>query len=630
MYISQLKLWNFRKYGSETFNINTPNLDVLFNEGLNLLIGENDSGKSAIIDAIKLVLKAHAYEWIRAEDKDFYTNSENKISERLRIEIHFKGIKDDEAKNFIEWLGWEDEKIKTVDENGATSEETAKRPKLVLIYDVERKNGNIIPSDIRAGMDGTGHILNAEAREYLKCTYLKPLRDAENELLAKKNSRLAKILSDHKLFKNANSDHPLIETFTRANSDVEQFFNNNESEEGEESNKRQIKDVIDEFLKEFIEEDYSSKFDVSPTDIKNILEKISLGIEAKKNLGLGTLNRIFMATELLHLRRNWNGLKLCVIEELEAHLHPQAQMKIIEKLKKESEQNNIQFILTTHSPNIASKVDLKSLIICNENDVFPMGEDFTVLGDEIKTGKYKNSYEYLERFLDVTKSNLFFAKGIILVEGWSEEILIPKIAEKIVCDLTKQEISIINVGSTAFLHFAKIFLRNDGKKMKIPISIVTDLDQQEYIRERKKDENGLDIKIGKNYEYDYQKQSITEYEQKRNTKSSEIIDNNDEIKVFVSNQWTLEWCLLKSNALNIKFKEVIKKIHSDTFSICSSEEEYEIALSKLLLSKSFHKTEIAYQLSDELKKIESLEIENEDTLSYLKDAIKHVCNYGNR
>ena len=627
MYISQLKLWNFRKYGSETFNINTPNLDVLFNEGLNLLIGENDSGKSAIIDAIKLVLKAHAYEWIRAEDKDFYTNSENKISERLRIEIHFKGIKDDEAKNFIEWLGWEDEKIKTVDENGATSEETVKRPKLVLIYDVERKNGNIIPADIRAGMDGTGHILNAEAREYLKCTYLKPLRDAENELLAKKNSRLAKILSDHKLFKNANSDNPLIETFSRANNDVKNFFNNND---GDESNKRQIKDVIDEFLKEFIEEDYSSKFDVSPTDIKNILEKISLGIEGKNNLGLGTLNRIFMATELLHLRRNWNGLKLCVIEELEAHLHPQAQMKIIEKLKKESEENNIQFILTTHSPNIASKVDLKSLLICKENDVFPMGEDFTILGDEIKTGKYKNSYEYLERFLDVTKSNLFFAKGIILVEGWSEEILIPKIAEKIGYDLTKQEISIINVGSTAFLHFAKIFLRNDGKKMKIPISIVTDLDEQEYIRERKKDENGLDIKIGKNYEYNYQKQSITEYEQKRNTKSSEIIDNNDEIKVFVSNQWTLEWCLLKSNALNIKFKEVIKKIHSDTFSTCTSEEEYEIALSKLLLSKSFHKTEIAYQLSDELKKIESLEIENEDTLSYLKDAIKHVWDYGNR
>lgn len=623
MYIHQLKLWNFRKYGSETFDLNYPHLGVSFSQGLNLLIGENDSGKSAIIDAIKIVLKAHAYEWIRAEDKDFHINSESQISDRLRIEIHFKGITDDEAKNFIEWLGWEDEKIKIDDGNGNISEETVKIPKLILIYDVERKNGNIIPSDIRAGMDGTGHILNAEAKEYLRCTYLKPLRDAENELIAKKNSRLAKILSDHKLFKNIDTNHPLIETFKRANTDVRNFFNDNN---GDESNKSQIKDVIDEFLKDFIEEDYSSKFDVTETDTKQILEKISLGIEGKNNLGLGTLNRIFMATELLHLRRNWNGLKLCIIEELEAHLHPQAQMKIIEKLKKESEQSNIQFILTTHSPNIASKVDLKSLIICKENDVFPMGEDFTILGDEIKIGKYKNSYDYLERFLDVTKSNLFFAKGIILVEGWSEEILLPEIAKKIGYDLTKKEISIINVASTAFLHFAKIFLRNDGKNMNIPVSIITDLDEQEYIRERKKDENGNDIRN----EYNYLKQSITEYEEKRGAKSSEIIENNDEIKVFVSNQWTLEWCLLKSNALNEIFKELIKKIHPDTFLTCTSEQEYEIALSKLLLSKSFHKTEIAYLLSNELKKIESLEIENEDTLSYLKDAIKHVCNYGNR
>ncbi len=45
---------------------------------------------------------------------------------------------------------------------------------------------------------------------------------------------------------------------------------------------------------------------------------------------------------------------------------------------------------------------------------------------------------------------------------------------------------------------------------------------------------------------------------------------------------------------------------------------------------SFHKTEIAYQLSDELKKQESLEIQDDDKLSYIKDAIKHVCDYGNR
>jgi putative ATP-dependent endonuclease of OLD family len=54
MYISELKLWNFRKYGSDnSFDLSKPDLLVPFNKGLNVLIGENDSGKTAIIDAIK-------------------------------------------------------------------------------------------------------------------------------------------------------------------------------------------------------------------------------------------------------------------------------------------------------------------------------------------------------------------------------------------------------------------------------------------------------------------------------------------------------------------------------------------------------------------------------------------------
>lgn len=73
MYLSNLKLWNFRKYGSlEDVDLQKPNLDLNFTPGLNVLIGENDSGKSAIIDAIKLVLKTHSYEWIRIVEEDFH------------------------------------------------------------------------------------------------------------------------------------------------------------------------------------------------------------------------------------------------------------------------------------------------------------------------------------------------------------------------------------------------------------------------------------------------------------------------------------------------------------------------------------------------------------------------------
>ena len=73
MYLKNIKLWNFRKFGDNgEYDINKPNLSLNFTKGLNVLIGENDSGKTAIIDAIKIVLKTHAYEWIKIEHDDFF------------------------------------------------------------------------------------------------------------------------------------------------------------------------------------------------------------------------------------------------------------------------------------------------------------------------------------------------------------------------------------------------------------------------------------------------------------------------------------------------------------------------------------------------------------------------------
>ena len=170
MHIKLLKLWNFRKYGYIDDLNRMPDLVIPFNKGLNVLIGENDSGKSAIIDAIKLVLKTHAYEWIKTEKEDFTIGLL-----KLRIELEFAGITDDEAKHFIEWLGWDDE---IVGDN-----KIEKRPKLILIYQAEIRENKIIPSDVKAGMDGVGHLLNAEAREYLKCTYFRLCRCSSPAIL---------------------------------------------------------------------------------------------------------------------------------------------------------------------------------------------------------------------------------------------------------------------------------------------------------------------------------------------------------------------------------------------------------------------------------------------------------------
>lgn len=568
MYLSNIKLWNFRKYGSDTFDIDKPNLDLNFTKGLNVLIGENDSGKTAIIDAIKIVLKTHSYEYIKVEADDFYNNSD-----KLRIELKFKGLLDEEAKNFTEWLTWEGE-----------GEEST--PILIVFYDVRRKDYKILPSEVRAGADTEGNRLTAEAKEFLKITYLRPLRDAESGLVPKRNSRLSQILLGDDIFKVDN--HFLVSKFRDINDELKKYFN-----EGDGS---PIKENINKYIKGFYGQEKEVIFDTASNDIKSILEKLSLLLSGEDNVGLGTLNRIFMATELLHLdKENREGLRLGLIEELEAHLHPQAQMQVIETLQK---QNKVQLIITTHSPNLASKIKLENLIICNGNNAFPMGKDYTELNED--------SYVFLEKFLDVTKSNLFFAKGVILVEGWAEEILIPSLAKAIGIDLTAKGVSVVNIGNVGFDHYSKIFLRKDGcSPMKIPVAVVTDCDVKEYKKEGS----------------EYQRRNDIDSERKNKIREIES-KSSQNVNYFVAPHWTLEYSLFLSQSLTTKFQEIVKSIHKKIDKKVNFEEGLAM---KLLKKGKLEKTEIAYKLANYLDSLENISLEENDTICYLKKAIKYAA-----
>lgn len=571
MYLQNIKLWNFRRFGVESFDIEKPNLNLDFTKGLNVIIGENDSGKTAIIDAIKLVLKTHSYEYIKVEDKDFYHQSD-----RFRIELTFSDLSDEEAKNFTEWLTWEKEGDNII-------------PILKVFYDVKRKDDKIFPTDIKAGADNEGYSLTAEAREYLKITYLKPLRDAENELISKRNSRLSQILLGDTIFKDTN--HTLVNDFNQVNNQVSDYF-------GSEGGGKEIKNKIDSYIKGFYGQDKETLFRASGNDIKSILEKLSLSLKDEENVGLGTMNRLFMAAELLHLNKeNWSGLRLGLVEELEAHLHPQEQMQIIETLQK---QENIQLILTTHSPNLASKVKLENLIICNNGNAFPMGKNYTKLNSD--------DYVFLEKFLDVTKSNLFFAKGVILVEGWAEEIIVPSLAKAIGIDLTEKGVSVVNIGNVGFGHYSRIFLRKEEPFMTIPVAVVTDCDVQEY------------EKNGDNYT---RRQNIDDA---RATKITDIEERSSQnVKYFVAPRWTLEYCLFLSESLGEKFKDIVKEIHSGT----DWNSDFEKELAKKLINKGLEKTKIAYKLATHLDSLDTcLDISAEDTTNYLKQAIEYVTNNG--
>ncbi len=521
MYLAKLKLWNFRKYATkdgEAISDSNPGLVINFKPGVNLLIGENDSGKTAIIDAIKHLLLTQSREYISLDEYDFHKPSGER-TKKLKIEAVFKGFTDKEASNFLEWIGFNDED----------------KYELKAWLTAEYKDNRAIVN-FKAGAYSEGAPLDGEARDLLRVTYLKPLRDAEAELTPGYKSRLAQILKNYPAFNkdlkeyenhtvdnNGTKVHKLEKYIIDANEDIEKYFKPDENDNN--ANAGKIKTDIKNYLKAFFpkgefddESKRDSKIEISKSDLNSILQKLSLSLSEDKS-GLGALNLLFIATELLLLQYSrQDSLRLLLIEEIEAHLHAQAQLRLIEYFR--TKENEEQLILTTHSITLGSKIPLENLFICKGNKVFPMGHNDTQLN--------KGDYKFLERFLDATKANLFFARGVIIVEGDAENILIPTIAEIIEKPLHEYGISIVNVGSTAYKRYAKIFLRKDkddkvNEWLDIPVSIITDKDKKE-------------------------EPEITELKQKLNKQNN---------KVFIPRLKTLEYDILKSNLKDEFIKSAI-------------------------------------------------------------------------
>lgn len=513
MIISELRLKNFRKFKCTN---EIPGLTVTFHKGLNALIGENDSGKTAIIDAIKLVLLTQSNEYIRPTDDDFYIGTDGISVTEFRIDCILSDFTTNEAKNFIEYLTFE------------------KKEKGIL-YTLQLhyrawKEGNRIYSELRAGEIEDGIVMDGKARELLRAVYLKPLRDAEREMRAGRSSRISQILLSHPVFQNKDQ-HSLIGIFDRANSEIEKYFM--EDEEG-----KVILQAIRHNLRAFNDQGtaYDASIQTSEIHLKAIMESLSLN-SSEVHPGLGELNLLFIAAELILLKEESDGgIKLALIEELEAHLHPQAQLRLINYLQNEYSESDAQIIISTHSPILASKINLKNLILLKNETGYDLCEGQTQL--------QKGDYLFLQRFLDATKSNLFFAKGIIMVEGDAENILLPVLAEILGYPIEKYGVSIVNVGSTAFLRYSRIFLRKDGSNIGVPVSIVTDCDIKPYNIVEQEDGTKAKVFCEKDEESE---QAVTKKRKKY---------ESGDIRAFVSPRWTLEYCL----ALSCLGKELYRAI----------------------------------------------------------------------
>ncbi len=550
MIVSELKLYNFRKFPAEN---GEPGLSVCFHKGLNALIGENDSGKSAVIDAIKLVLLTQSNEYLRVVEDDFYAG-EGKSVKEFRIDLTLSDFSENEAKNFVEILEFKQERTKT--------------SYFIHLHYRAWKEGSRIFTELRAGEIGDGVVLDGKARELLKCVYLRPLRDAEREMSSGRNSRISQILFNHPVFKSMDEkEHRLIEILRTANTDIEKYFT--------EQAGTVILSSIRETLASFNEQDTPSdaKLETSAIQLKAILESLSLSA-AEIHPGLGELNLLFIAAELLLLQHDDNGgLRLALIEELEAHLHPQAQLRLIQYLQKEYNESGVQIVISTHSPVLASKINLKNLILLKNGKGFDLTPERTCLD--------KGDYLFLQRFLDSSKANLFFAKGVIMVEGAAENLLIPVIADIIGLPLEKYGVSVVNVGSTAFLRYSRIFTRADKSTIDIPVAVITDCDVKpkyvDGIFDEQKDEMAAEVSKKEDY------YSI------------------GTVKGFIAPSWTFEYCLARGclcDEFHCAVRYGMKVKNSDKYSL--TDKKIEKANAEVAAQveewKALSKSEYAYKI----------------------------------
>lgn len=537
MYLSKLRIWNFRRYSmdGESFESAKPGIEVDFKPGLNVLIGENDTGKTAIIDAIKYVLRTQSGEYFTLDEKDFHKPDEyTQRAMELKIECRFDDLSVADAGAFLEWCDYD---------------ASSNKQYLVVRLYAKRVDGRIIQ---RFGVgENASFQMDWEAREKLRVVYLKPLRDALTDMTHGYKSRLAQILSALPAFKTDKAygkKHQLEDVYENLKAKVDSYF---EGDGGGSNILNELNDILtNHFLRK--DERRTANIQLTGSELPDILRQLDLVLEANKS-GLGSLNLLCIAAELLLYKDQRKGLKLTLIEELEAHLHPQYQLSLINYIK---EQKGIgQFILTTHSTVLGSTIPLENLIVVKNGVAFPMGSEYTKMAP--------SSYKFLERFLEATRANLFFAKGVIIVEGDAENLLIPTIAEIIDRPLHRYGVSIVNVGSTAFKRYADIFKRKDRTDFGVPVAIITDLDVR-----------ALEYYQDKQIDCPEKQTNPTELEEFRKIKTKEIENKNDEgqIKIFLPKQWTLEYEIACSKLYKYLWQAILIAKQESNKSFCYNEE----------------------------------------------------------
>lgn len=436
MHLALLRISNFRKINK---------IEMQFQPGLNVIVGPNNVGKTAVVDALRALLAGHDEPYPRLDNEDMHRPKGGASVGNIEFQYVFRDLTPDDEADFLAAL--------KPDENGNLEAH------ITIRYSEADKTGRLRAKRWCGDHEDVG--LTTDMMENLRGVYLPPLRDASQGLKPNRTSQLSRLFQ---LLADDAGREGINEALKQLDEELKKH-------EPIVNTHKAIKNRHGAMLGPQLAQ--ALDLGLSGSDFQRLASRLSLLVDAfeiEQN-GLGFNNLIFMAVVLSELAKNpeasYRGL---IIEEPEAHLHPQLQAVLLgylETIKAVDGEKPVQLFVTSHSPNFASIANLDSLACLVDTGTSVE----TFLPRTITFSKGKR--EKLERYLDVTRAELFFARRVIFVEGSAELMLVSVLAEKCNCKLREHGVSLISVEGLNFDSFLPLF---GEQALKIPVAVITDAD----------------------------------------------------------------------------------------------------------------------------------------------------------
>lgn len=447
MYLKTLRIQGFRRFDDLSLN---------FKDGLNVIVGPNNAGKTAVVDALRVLLAASDEGNLRLTELDLHEKPGGETSSTATFTFVFSDLSEQNEADFANAL------VPVKDRDG----------KKIVSYDArfsvqytQAEPGGRLRLRRWVGQHEE-NVMTTEMLEELRAIYLQPLRDPEQGLKPGRMSQLSKLIQN--MMPDKTAREALVQKLTGID---DELAKNEPISTTTSAISTKHKAMLGSVLAQHL------KLDLTPSDFNRFAARIGMlvgGRDVEQN-GLGFNNLIYMAVVLSELAFNktasYCGL---LVEEPEAHLHPQLQAVLLDYLKAvetpEKDERKVQVFVTSHSPNFAALANIDSICCVYDSPNGPIA--FAPREVEFDKGKK----EKLQQYLNVTRAELFFARRIIFVEGAAELFLVEALAKKRNYDLRKHSISIISTDGLNFDAFLPLF---GEKAMQIPVAVITDADPPE-------------------------------------------------------------------------------------------------------------------------------------------------------